>query len=184
LAYAADLPTPADAVKALASGGSVPAARPAAAPPSAPSSGGSARAVSNGAPAPAVSPAPRPQHEPVAQATPPQLATFPEVVALFEQKREARLATHLKMHVRLVRFEPGVIEFNPAKGAPPDIAGQIGKFLTQWTGQRWVVSVVNTAGKPTLYEQQIEQAKAIPVVKALLDAYPDADVSLRRAEDK
>ncbi len=180
LAYSADLPTPADAVKQLASGGAVSAGRSAPAP--APSGGGArAMAVATSSAAPA----PRVQTEPVADAVAlPQPKTFVEVVALFEQKREATIASHLKRNVRLVRFEVGVIEFNPGKTAPTDLAGQVGKNLTTWTGQRWVASVTNAAGEPTLHEQQIEQAKSAPVVNALLDVFPNAEVSLRRADDK
>ena len=60
------------------------------------------------------------------------------------------IATHLKRNVHLVRFESGMIEFNPERVAPKDLAGQVGKLLSQWTGARWVVSVVNAAGAPTL----------------------------------
>ena len=180
LAYSADLPTPADAVKQLGSGGAVSAGR--AAPSPAPNGGGArAMAVATSSAAPA----PRVQAEPVADAVAlPQPKTFAEVVALFEQKREATIASHLKRTVRLVRFEAGLIEFNSGKTAPTDLAGQVGKMLTQWTGQRWVASVANAPGEPTLHEQQIEQAKSAPVVKALLDVYPNAEVSLRRADDK
>jgi DNA polymerase-3 subunit gamma/tau len=194
LAYAADLPTPADAIKALANTASVPRA---AAAPSPPVPTGGARAMATGATALAA--APRSQPEPAmaqalapapalapADAGPTALApaTFADVVALFEQRREAKLATHLKMHAHLVRFEPGLIEFNPARGAPPDLAGQVGKFLTQWTGQRWVASVVNAAGAPTLHDQALATARAEPVVQALLSVYPDAEVSIRRADDR
>ena len=180
LAYAADLPTPADALKSLGSGGAVPAARPAPAP--APSGGG-ARAVGESAP---VMSAPVRMPEPVA---PPEEAPQPqsliEVVALFEQHREPKIATHLKSHVRLARFEQGRIEFNPTKGAPNDLAGQVGKLLTQWTGSRWVASVVNAAGAATLHEQELEIAKADPLVKSILDNFPGATIEgIRRAEDK
>jgi DNA polymerase-3 subunit gamma/tau len=186
LAYAADLPTPADAVKALQGGGSAPARSPAPAAPTAPSG---PRAMAYGAAAPVLSPATR-AAEPVAlRATEPAPLPMPtslaEVAALFEQKREAALATHLKRNVHLVRFEQGVIEFNPGRAAPQDLAGQVGKLLTQWTGTRWVVSVVNTPGAPSLYEQHLAQAAADPVVKSILDAFPGAQIeAIRRAEDK
>ena len=119
----------------------------------------------------------------VPQATPsPQ--SFAAVVDLFTEKREAVMATHLKRHVHLVRFESGLIEFNPDKNAPKDLPGQVGKLLTQWTGQRWVASVVNTAGQTTLHEQELEHAKADPLVKSILDAFPGATIeTVRKAED-
>jgi DNA polymerase-3 subunit gamma/tau len=193
LAYAADLPSPADAIKSLGSGGTgsggAVAARPAApapAPPS-PATPGPRAMVSGGgsvkAPVPSTAPSPAMQPETMdAQATPaPQ--SFVEVVALFDQKRESRYAALLKRQVRLVRFAEGIIEFNPLKGTPADLAGQVGKLLTQWTGQRWVASVVNTAGAPTLHDQEIEQAKSDPVVKSILEAWPDAKVEAVRSAD-
>jgi DNA polymerase III subunit gamma/tau len=86
--------------------------------------------------------------------------------------------------VRLVRFGTGLIEFNPDQLVPKDVAGQVGKLLTQWTGQRWVVGVVNAAGQPSLHEQELDNAKADPLIKSILDAFPGATIeAVRRAED-
>jgi DNA polymerase-3 subunit gamma/tau len=181
MAYAAELPTPADAIKALE--GTAPAPRPQPAP-SGPSGGG-ARAMARGGSI-AVDHAPQPTAmapQPAVSATP-QPQTFAEVVELFTQKREPILATQLKRNARLVRFEAGLIEFNLDQKAPKDLSGQVGKLLTQWTGQRWVVGVVNTAGQPTLHEQELEHAKADPLVKSILEAFPGATIeAVRRAED-
>jgi DNA polymerase-3 subunit gamma/tau len=188
MTYAAELPTPADAVKALESGAAT--ARPQAQPQTSmpPPSGGGARAVARGSMIADQAP------QPVAHAMPhsvPQTAphtipapqTFAEAVELFTEKREAVLATHLKRHVRLVRFEQGLIEFSPEKNAPKDLAGQVGKLLTQWTGQRWVAGVANAAGQPTLHEQELDHAKADPLVKSILDAFPGATIeTIRRAD--
>ena len=186
MAYAAELPTPADAIKALESGATV--SRPSPAAPSSPSSSGGVRAVARGSAMPAAEHAPHPTAQLSPQAVPetlPAPQTFGAIVDLFLEKREAGLATLLKHNVRLVRFESGLIEFNPDKNAPKDLAGQVGKLLTQWTGQRWVASVVNTAGQPTLHEQELEHAKADPLVKSILDAFPGATIAgVRRAEDQ
>ena len=183
LAYASDLPTPGDALKALQNGGSIPAA-PKAAPTQTPPS--PPRAMAVGAPAYSPTAQARPAPEPVATQAAEVMAlkSFADVVLLFERKREIKLAALLKRSVRLVRFEEGRIEFNPDKGAPADLAGQVGKHLTQWTGQRWVVSVVNAAGDKTLHEQDEERAKADPLVKSLLEAFPGAKIDrISRAEE-
>ena len=186
MAYAAELPTPADALKALENGASP--ARPSISAPSSPPGGG-ARAVARGSALPSVDHAPQTNMQPTAQAqTAPEFMpmpqTFGEVVDLFLEKREAGMATLLKHNVRLVRFESGLIEFSPDKNAPKDLAGQVGKLLTQWTGQRWVASVVNTAGQPTLHEQELEHAKADPLVKSILEAFPGATIAgVRRADE-
>ncbi|MBL8628139.1 MAG: DNA polymerase III subunit gamma/tau, partial [Rhodospirillaceae bacterium] len=148
LAYAADMPTPSDALKTLQSGGAVATpskASSATAPPPAPR----AMAVGMTTVAPSSIPIPQPQAVAVPVAAQPAevvaLNSFADVVALFEKKNEVGMWAALKRGVRLVKFEQGRIEFNPEK-APSDLAGQVGKKLTQWTGQRWVVSVSNAPG--------------------------------------
>jgi DNA polymerase-3 subunit gamma/tau len=181
MAYAADLPSPADAIKSLESGGGVQRGVPSAPPPS----GGGARAMASVA---VSNPAPQPAPMAYVQAAPAMAAmpeTFAAVAELFNVKREAVLATHLARHVNLVRFEAGLIEFNPGRNAPKDLSGQVGQLLTAWTGQRWVVSVVNTPGLPTLHEQEIAHASADPLVKSILEAFPGATIdAIRRADDK
>ncbi|MGE4062210.1 MAG: DNA polymerase III subunit gamma/tau [Rhodospirillaceae bacterium] len=181
LAYAADLPTPADAVRSLEGGGAVAARAPTAAPVRpAPRPTMTATAVAAGqAPQAVFAP------QPTAEAVPiPQPQSFAEVVKLFVARREAVLATHLHRNVHLVRFEQGLIEFKPARLAPGDLAGQVGKMLTAWTGQRWVVSVASAGGAPTLYDQEIETAKADPLVKSILEAFPGATVEAIKPADK
>jgi len=185
MAYSAELPSPADAIKALESGAGVPVRTTAPASNPAPNGGG-VRAVSGGG---SVSSAAVSAPQPTAQASPvsllaPMPQTFAGVVELFETKREVVVATHLKRHARLVRFDAGLIEFNQDKAAPKDLAGQVGKLLTQWTGQRWVASVVNAAGQPSLHDQELEHAKSNPLVKSILEAFPGATIeAVRRADD-
>jgi DNA polymerase-3 subunit gamma/tau len=114
---------------------------------------------------------------PTALATP---QSFVEVAALFDAKREAVIAAHLKRNVHLVRFEAGLIEFNPERSAPKDLAGQIGKLLTAWTGSRWVVSVVSSPGQPTLHEQELAEAKSDPLVQSIMAAFPGATIEAVR----
>ncbi|MBC7137089.1 MAG: DNA polymerase III subunit gamma/tau, partial [Oceanibaculum nanhaiense] len=113
---------------------------------SAGSGGGGPQALRQPAPQPAVQaePAPAPLPDP---------RSFAEVVALFRDNREVLLQTELEMKVQLVHFEPGRIEFHPGPGARQDLANQIGRYLSEWTGRRWVVSVSREPGQPTLAEQ-------------------------------
>jgi DNA polymerase-3 subunit gamma/tau len=178
LAYAAELPPPADAIKALEGKGAGAVRAPAPAP--APSRGPAATYGNQSAAVqtqPQAVAAPSPMPAATALAVP---QSFAEIVALFDAKREAVVATHLKRNVRLVRFETGLIEFNPERSAPKDLAGQVGKLLTAWTGQRWVVSVVGTTGEPTLHEQELTAAKADPLVQSILTAFPGATIEAVR----
>jgi DNA polymerase-3 subunit gamma/tau len=113
--------------------------------------------------------------------------SFAEAVQLFVERREATLHTHLRNDVHLVRFEAGRIELAPGPYAPSNLANRVGDLLSQWTGRRWVVSVANVQGQPTLREQ--EQAEAAtrrqaalrdPLLQAALRAFPGATVETIR----
>lgn len=198
LCYAADLPPPGDLVKALESGGDgaaaagTSAAQAAGAGESAPTAtaGAPLRAVAGGATAHASMPEPEPypDYEPAPMAETaavrPAPRSFEEAVALFADNREALLHAHLINDVRLVAFEPGRIEINQETGAPPNLANRVGALLTEWTGERWVVSVSTAAGGASLREQHDgraaeirAEAEANPVVRALLDTFPGAEIT-------
>ena len=122
--------------------------------------------------------------QPQASADTPAPQSFNELVALFESRREAMLHTHLCRNVHLVRFEPGRLEFRPGEHAPRDLANRIGSHLSDWTGQRWVVSVSSDAGAPTLAEQaeqaetrEREAAARHPLVQAAQKAFPGAKIT-------
>jgi DNA polymerase III subunit gamma/tau len=202
LAYVADLPAPADVVKALSADG---AATPAssARPPSGPSTGTAAPSMLGGGPgtpsarrsavgevesagAPRMLRATEPATAP-ASGLEPMPQSFAEVVALFDRKREALLRSHLFANTHLVRFEPGRIEVRPTEGAPRDLANRLGKLLCDWTGERWVVSISQNEGEPTLREQAAardetlrHEAAAHPLVRAVLDAFPGARIEAVR----
>ncbi len=175
LCYAADLPSPSDAIRALQNGG-VPAAGGGAMPPR---GGGGAAAQAMTQPIAAAAPQP-------VQA-PPSPRSFTEVVALLESRREARLVHHLMHHVHEVRCEPGLIEFRPQAKAPADLAPRLSALLGEWTGRRWIASVSSDAGKPTLAEQKAtkgdelrNRAENDPLVQAILKTFPGAKLDAVR----
>jgi DNA polymerase-3 subunit gamma/tau len=115
------------------------------------------------------------------------LASFDEVVALAEAKREGLLASQLRQFVRLIRFEPGALEFQPAPGAPRELAGQLKARLDAWTGQRWNVSVSAGEARPSLAERDDAAARALldevrrhPLVEAALKTFPQARIAAVR----
>jgi len=189
LAYAADLPTPAEAIERLRAN---PPAPPS--PPRGPGGGGPAF---SGSTADAVGTA----HigdgggggatalklQPTALPTMP--ASFVEVVALVSEKREGILATHLKRDVRLVRFAPGRIELRLIDDRrTPELPAKLSRLLEEWTGRRWAVAVNDVdAAQPTLAEREAEvetrrreDAANHPLVKAVLAAFPGAGIETVR----
>jgi DNA polymerase-3 subunit gamma/tau len=177
LAYVADLPAPAELVRAIERGN--------------PPGGPGVRAVAGGeggaASALRASPAPDPSPAPVARGPQPMPQSFAEVLALFEEKREIVMRSHLAAFLHLVHFEPGRIEFRPAEGAPRDLANRLAQLLGEWTGRRWVVAVSREAGAPTLREEEARRAgelkseiAAHPLVRAVLETFPGATIAAVR----
>jgi DNA polymerase III subunit gamma/tau len=197
LAYVADLPTPAELARSVQNGAA--GAEAAAAPPrqreAGPPNHAAARPIGGGAlrvPAGFREPAGEPTETatpapPVASAHEPMPQSFAEVVALFDQRREAVIRSHLVSHLHLVHFEPGHIEFRPAEGAPRDLANRLGQLLGEWTGTRWLIAVSEAEGDPTL-RQQTElherdlrnEVASHPLVQAVLETFPGATIAAVR----
>jgi DNA polymerase-3 subunit gamma/tau len=194
LAYAAELPSPADLVASLkdGNGSAAPAprgdSRPAAPRGGAPGPGGGgvAQARRMAEPEPAEAPVP------TAQATGlPEPKNFEDVVALFGTKREGILHGLLLNNVHLVRFEVGRIDIH-APDTPRDFASKLMTCLERWTGRRWLVTLITQpSGDPTLAQQaakRIAEAKAHaaqhPLVAAVLAAFPGATIEAVRGKEK
>jgi DNA polymerase III subunit gamma/tau len=117
-------------------------------------------------------------------------ATFGQVVELIRATRDVQLLIEVETGLRLARYEPGRIEFEPAPGASAGLAQRLGSRLQQWTGVRWAVTVVNEGGRPTIAETRdaeratLEaQAREHPLVKAVLEAFPTARIADVRAPE-
>ncbi len=109
-------------------------------------------------------------------------ARFEDVIALIRSKRDGLLLNEVEKFVRLARYEPGMIEFQPAPGAPNEFPGTLKRRLENWTGVRWVVSVVAEGGADTLAETARDAADDLrrralehPLVLAALEAFPEID---------
>ena len=189
LAYAADLPTPDEALRALKDGASVQSSPP---PPprggGAPSSQGSAAfavATRTNDPVPSAAPRASAETQPVIR-----LETLQDAIALAEKNRDITLKIALERDVRLVSFEDGRMEFAPSAGAPAGLAADIGRKLTAWTGKRWVVAISSQEGDSTLRERADEErdskrrgVAAHPDVQKVLERFPGAEIiNVRAAE--
>ena len=202
LAYAADLPTPDEALRqmkaqaltapAAASGAAAQSLTPGPAmaegrpalPPiptfsaEAPPRPALTMAANGGGARPALaSPAPAPQPEG------PRLLRFTDVVSLADAKRDIGLKMSLEREVHLVRFEEGRIEFRLAEGGRQSIANDLARALDAWTGRRWIVALSKEAGEPTLdataraaTETRHQNAAAHPLVREVLARFPGAQI--------
>ncbi|MEF3048856.1 DNA polymerase III subunit gamma/tau [Pseudotabrizicola sp. L79] len=121
----------------------------------------------------------------------PVIATFDAVIDLIRDRRDMKLLYEVEQGVRLVRYAPGRIEFEPAPDAAPDLASRLSQRLQGWTGSRWGVSVVAGGGQPTLAEardagkrQAEAEAMQNPVVQAVISAFPGARIVDIRTADQ
>ena len=195
LVYAADLPTPDEALRQLGFGGPAPAgaASPGGAASAPVPSGAGPRAVLSAAPlavatrsaAPAASPAPAPAAARV------NLPNFEALVALAGEKRDIRLKLALEVEARLVRFEPGLVEFALAPGGSPALAQTLTQRLQEWTGERWIVVIAAQGGQPTLKElrdareeERREGLFADPLVAGVMARFPGAQIVAVRSKDE
>ncbi|HRW13598.1 DNA polymerase III subunit gamma/tau [Amaricoccus sp.] len=175
LTHVADLPSPEDLIRRLSD--AAPAAPgPAGGGGGGTRAGGAARAQA--APRPQAMARPAPETAALAR-----YAAFEDVVALVRARRDMALLVEIETGVRLVKYAPGRIEFEPAPGAAPDLAARIAERLRTWTGARWGVSIVGSGGGATLAEREAERkgdlegrARAHPLVQAMLAAFPGARI--------
>ena len=170
LAYAADLPPADKLVRDILENGTAPRASAPAAPssPRGPSSSSSA--------APRLNPAPQPDGAPV-------MKGLEDIALLAAQNHAPVLKVHIENDIHLVKLEPGRLEFRPSPRAPRTLAGDLQQKLRDWTGQRWTVSVTSEGGAPSLAEQKknakaarIESVMQAPLVRAVLDRFPGAEI--------
>ena len=192
LAYSADLPPPADVIRSLESDGAA-------------ASDGQARTPAAPAPprAPDIAPRESAPTESAPQASQPELAakevpairaevrpieSFEGLVALATERREIMLSSLLRQNVQVVDFVSGRLAYRPAGKAPQDLRQTLKRELDALTGIRWEI-LVEEAGEaaPTLAEREraardasFDQAAAHPVVQAVLETFPGAEIKAVR----
>ena len=191
LAYAVDLPGPAELVKQLKAkpNGSATTS----APVSAPDSAASVSAIGQTVPPQAEQAAP--QAAPTAQvlaikpdmgdehAKHPLPLEFKGLVELFRQEKRIPLAVILTDRVKLVDYKPGKLEINLLDGVPPTFGMDFKQCLKEWTGVDWQLILSQSAGSASLREQDVAHKQALkdeaacdPMVKALMEVFPRAEI--------
>jgi DNA polymerase-3 subunit gamma/tau len=179
LAYAADLPGPEEALKRLQSG------EPAAPGGPAPQGGGprgAGASAQGGGGVSAVARQAMPQAsastEPVAN-----LQSFDDLLALIDRRRDIRLKLDVERFIRPISFRPGAIEYEPAPGAPADLAQRLVGRLKEWTGERWFLTTQGGGGAESLWEKQKREQREVraeieqhPFVREVMTAFPGAEI--------
>jgi DNA polymerase-3 subunit gamma/tau len=152
LIHAADMPDPASLIAKLSGDGAIAA--------------------------PAASPAARPSGATV------QLpADFPALVRFLEAKGKHQLAVQLHDQVGLVRYAPPELALKPMRPLGGEWPRELAAALKPLTGTNWQVSLSDEAGEPSLLDQEKMAEERVradvladPNVRAVMDAFPDAEL--------
>jgi DNA polymerase-3 subunit gamma/tau len=192
LLYAADLPDPSLLLEKIKQDGGVSSGRGSVRASSGNGGGSSMNAGAsvtmmssggNGAPHNAL-----PKIEAHAQTAPQMVAnnnlnTLQDVVALLEQNGALILASEVFSCVELITLKDTHIECSLTKNASPKLPSDLAKKLSDITNQRWIVSVSNARGAPTLKTEDQARAqellatiKSHPMVTAVMDEFKGAEI--------
>ncbi|MEP6829683.1 MAG: DNA polymerase III subunit gamma/tau [Rhizomicrobium sp.] len=182
LAYAAELPPTDKLVKDILDGGGIAPRGPA--PSGGAPTGGTRGPAASAMARPQTAAQPMPAGAPVAlEARVNQVRGLEDVALLAAKNGAPVLKVHIENDMHLVKLEAGRLEFRPSLRAPRSLAGDLQQRLSDWTGMRWSVSISNQPGQPTLAEQKkhakaarIESVMQAPLVRAVLDRFPGAEI--------
>ncbi len=174
LIHASDLPDPAELLRSLRNGETVPGPAPQAASRALEAT----RAMAAPSPAAPLPAAPLP-------ATTALPADFQALVALFQDKTQPLIAHMLAETLRLIEYSPAVplLVLGAGPGAPPAEAARIAPLLREWSGADWQVRIETGGDAPTLREAELTaaaarhaSAAADPVVAALVEGFSGAEL--------
>ena len=120
-----------------------------------------------------------------------EVNTFEDLVEIFKIKGELLLHAQLLSCVHLISFEKGKLEISISGNTNNNIAKDISKFLKNWTGEDWVISIVDDQGTETLdhknerkAQEEIENTKNTPEMQKVLKAFPNAELKSVNDENK
>lgn len=156
LTHVSDLPPPEELVRKLTEGG----------PLSAPASSGPRGSGGNGGGGPVAQLAVHANPSPAPMAPPAEETQALAGYAALEDAMAVVKAADFKLwddcesFLRLVRYRPGLIEFNPAPGAPQEMSGRLQQVLSATTGARWSILISDEPGQATAKETARAEADA------------------------
>ena len=82
-----------------------------------------------------------------------------------------------------ISFRPGAIEYEPAPGAPSNLAQRLVARLKEWTGERWLIAAQGGGGAESLWERQKREQREArakleqdPFIVSVMQAFPGAEI--------
>lgn len=108
---------------------------------------------------------------------------FAALVAMLEEQGSHLLAVRLAHGARIISYAPPEIVFSGTRPIAADTLADAASALRAATGTAWKLSLLDAPGEPTLKEAADALAEAerqavlaSPLVKAALEAFPDAEL--------
>ena len=110
-------------------------------------------------------------------------ADFAGLIRAVERSGKHLLAQQLHDQIGLVRYAPPELALKPRRSLGPDWPRDLALALKAATGATWQVSLSDEAGEPSLLDQEKMAEERVradvladPNVRAVMDAFPDAEL--------
>ena len=129
-----------------------------------------------------------PHFPPTGEASPPPVSAphaldFAELVEDVEQRGHVLAASIMRLQVRPVSLEPGLLRFSRAEKFSEDIGPELRDALRNTTELRWTLEELPEGGEPTLVEREetlrseaADRTRAHPLVAAAIASFPGAEL--------
>jgi DNA polymerase-3 subunit gamma/tau len=108
---------------------------------------------------------------------------FPALIHRLEQGGKHQLALQLHDQIALVRYAPPELALRPTRPLGGDWPREVAAALKSLTGVTWQVSLSDEAGEASLLDQEKMAEERVradvladPNVRAVMDAFPDAEL--------
>ena len=119
--------------------------------------------------------------------------SFNDLLDACLEKKEIKLKYELEKNVNLVKFERNRIEISFNDNLDKDFVKELSAKLFEWTSERWIITFSKSKGEMSVKEKQknkreelINEVKNSEIYKALIEKFPDAeltDVKLNKKEN-
>ncbi len=111
------------------------------------------------------------------------IESFTDLINLTEKKDEFIIRSYLLSNVHIISFEHGKISLRLKNGTPKNFINQLSVFLTNQTDIRWLITLSNKKGNPTIKEKEAALTNEIntkvrsnPIVSVALESIPGAEI--------